>query len=77
MGTIFAASTHPDRADSAYNAETEVEVVFVDRTPEDYDPEVVEAFRVFAGEYTELAAELFDCDQDLTSRVQPRDLETI
>lgn len=45
----------------------EVEFELVDRRPDDYDPEVAEAFRVFARGYSALVAELFADDPDLRS----------
>lgn len=51
----------------------EVEVEWVDRTPPGFDHEVADAFAEFARHYRDIAAELFDDDPDLTSRIALRE----
>ena len=50
----------------------EGEIEWVDRTPPGEDPAVAEAWAEFAQHYPAIAAELFDDDPDLTTRIAPR-----
>ena len=48
------------------------EIEWVDRSPPGFDPAIAEAWAEIAQIYPAIAAELFDDDPDLTTRIVPR-----
>ena len=60
-------------AEASKIIDAEGEVEWVDRAPVSFDHEVAAGCAEFAEHYREIAAERFDDDPDLTSRIAPRE----
>ena len=60
MSTAFTDQS--SRSASGPADERQVETVFVSTLPDDYDPDVADAFASLGAEYDELASRVFDRD---------------